>query len=48
MYADSKIEGLLHSEQLALHYHLCNPHRALANVVYWHKAGKEEAPAPRL
>ena len=48
MYADSKVERLLHGEQLALHNHLCQVYHPLAEVVYGHKAGEEEAPAPRL
>lgn len=48
MDADSKIEGLLHSEELALHNQLNQSHCPLADVVNGHKASKEEAPAPSL
>lgn len=48
MYADSKVEGLLHSEQLALYRHLRQVYHALTEVVYGHKASEKEAPAPRL
>lgn len=48
MYADSKVEGLLHSEQLAFHCHLRQVYHTLTEVVYGHKASEEKAPAPRL
>jgi len=48
MYADSKVEGLLHGEELALHNHLRHAHCTLTHVVDGHKAGKEEAPPPGL
>ncbi len=46
MYADSKVEGLLHSEELALHNHLRHTHCPLTHIVDGHKASKEEAPPP--
>ncbi len=48
MYADGKVEGLLHSEELAFHHHLRQPHCTLTQVVDGHKASKEEAPPPCL
>ena len=48
MNADSKVKGLLHSEQLALHDHLSHPHRPFTHVMDGHKPSKEEAPSPCL
>ena len=46
MYADSKVEGRVSGEQLALYDRLRQPHTALTDAVNRHKASKEEAPAP--
>lgn len=46
MYADSKVEGLLHCEELALHNHFHQPHRPFTDVVDRSQASKEEEPAP--
>ena len=46
MDADSKVQGLLHCEQLALHHHLCHPHHSFTDVVNRHEPSKEEAPSP--
>ena len=46
VYANSKVQGLLDCEQLALHHHLCHPHHTLTQIVYRYKAGEEKAPAP--